>query len=531
MGARRTDMHRLQEVVRLHRMGQSSRVIARQLSMGRDTIRGYLKALRRAGVLEGSADELPEPEVLGACVSQHAPPSAPPPQQTSSVERWADKVAELSVRAGPTAIHDFLRLNEPEYSGSLSAIKRLCLRLKRERGPAPEDVAIPVETAPGEVAQVDFVYAGKRYDPEQGIVRKSWLFVMVLGFSRRLYCELVFDQKIETWLWLHVEAFQYFGGLPRVLVPDNLKAAVVRCAFGIDGDPVLNRSYFELARHFGFQIDPTPPVSPEKKGKVERSGRYVKGNFLSTWTSVDIHEDRHALRRWCLEIADRRTHGVTKRRPIELFEEIERAVLMPQPALRWDPLVWRKAHVHSDSHVQIEGAFYSVPWTRLHREVWVRCTRDSVAVWDGDERLCTHGRVARGRRSTVESHLPEHRGDLRHRSREHWVERARALGDEVQCLVEAIFGADDVLLRLRRVQTVVTLLEAHPPARARATAKRALHFGCTEYAGIKSILRRGLDLVPFSQEPTRAWASGSRFARRPIPSPTLFQEQSHVGHR
>lgn len=524
-------MHRLQEVVRLHRMGQSSRVIARQLSMGRDTIRGYLAALRRAGLLEGAAEVLPELDMLRACVTQHAPPSAPPAQQTSSVKRWAEKIAELSAQAGPTAIHDFLRLNEPDYKGSLSAVKRLCLRLEHARGAKPEDVAIPVETAPGEVAQVDFVYAGKRYDPEHGVVRKSWLFVMVLGFSRRMYCELVFDQRIETWLWLHVEAFKYFGGVPRVIVPDNLKAAVVRCAFGVDGDPVLNRSYIELARHFGFQVDPTPPASPEKKGKVERSGRYVKGNFLSTWKPVDIHEDRRALRRWCLEIADRRVHGVTKRRPIELFEEIERAALLTLPVTRWDPVVWKKARVHSDSHVQVDGAFYSVPWPRLHREVWVRCTRDSIAVWDGDERLHTHARVGRGRRSTVSSHLPEHRGDLRYRSREHWVERARQLGAEVERLVEAIFGADDVLLRLRRVQAVVTLLEAHPASRARAAAERALHFGCTEYAGIKSILRRGLDLVPLPQERTRTWASGSRFARRPVPTPTLFQESTHVGHR
>jgi transposase len=523
-------MHRLQEVVRLHRMGNSARVISRRLRMSRNTIQSYLGALERGGLLAGEPAELPELAKLRACIDAQAPAKAAP-QQASSIERWLSRIAELYVRAGPTAIHDFLRLNEPDYTGSLSAVKRVCRRLDRARGPLPEDVAIPVETAPGEVAQVDFKYAGKRFDPVQGVLRKSWIFLMTLGFSRRSFAQLAFDQKVETWLSLHVEAFEYFGGVPHVLVPDNLKAAVVRCAFGVDGDPVLNRSYVELARHYSFQVDPTPPSDPKKKGKVESGCRYVGTSFLSAWTSVDMPTDRGSLRRWLDEVANVRVHQTTRRRPSELFEEVERAALLALPGTRWDPVVWRKARVHSDGHVQIDGAFYSVPWTRLHKEVWARCSRSSVSIWDGEEHLHTHVRVAAGKRSIVESHLPEHRGDLRHRSREHWVERARLMGEEVERLVEAIFGSDDVLLRLRKVQAVVKLLEAHPAARARATAERALHFGCREYAGIKNILRQGLDLQPLPQQRTCAWASGSRHARRPVPKPTLFQEPRHVGHR
>ena len=111
-----------------------------------------MRALRQAGLLEGRADELPELETLRACVVEQTAATPPPPQQTSSVERWADKIAELRPKAGPTAIHDFLRLDGPDYAGSLSAVKRVCLRLRREQGPVPEEVAIPVETAPGEVA-------------------------------------------------------------------------------------------------------------------------------------------------------------------------------------------------------------------------------------------------------------------------------------------------------------------------------------------------------------------------------------------
>lgn len=529
MGAKRTDMHRLVEVIRLHRLGVSSRRIARQLRMGRDTIRQYLAVFTQAGVLEGPADALPEPAALSELARGVTDPSAAaaPTSPCSSVERWKDEIVRLRAKgAGPTSIHDHLRVNEPEYSGSLSAIKRLCLRMERADGPRAVDVAIPVETGPGEVAQVDFGYAGKRYDPARGVLRKTWVFVMTLCFSRRKYCELVFDQTVATWLRVHVQAFEHFGGVPKVIVPDNLKAAVVRAAFSVDEDPAIQRSYRELARHYGFQIDPAPPRSPEKKGKVEANVRYVKGNFLRTWESVDIVEDRKALQRWVAEVADQRVHSVTRRRPIELFEERERAALLALPSSRYEQVVWRRARLHSDSHVQVDGGFYSAPWRFLHRELWVRASAHSIAIFHEDEHLWTHARVPRGARSTVPEHLPEHRRDLRHRSREHWVERARRLGEHVERLVEAVFGSDDVLLTLRRVQAIVTHLESFPPSRAAAAAKRALFFECADYRGIKNILRQGLDLQPLPEQPKRAWSQGSRFARSSTES--LFAHKEHL---
>jgi len=531
MGARKTDMYRLQEMLRLHRLGQGSRGIARQLRIGRDTIRRYLQALGSAGVLEGPADELPDLDHLRAIVEEHLD-SKDAPQQRSSVERWISRIEGLREKgAGPTAIHDWLRLNEPEFDGSLSAIKRLVQRVAREHGPKPTDVAIPVETVAGDVAQVDFGYVGKRYDPGRGLLRKSWLFVMTLGCSRHMFTQIVFDQKIETWVRLHVEAFEYFGGVPRMMVPDNLKAAVVRAAFGVDDEPVLNRTYRELARYYGFQIDPTPPRSPKKKGKVERGVRYVKGNFFTTHDSVDIHADRRALRRWTLEIAGLRRHGTTGRAPLEHFEEEERGALLCLPKTRWELVVWKKARLHRDSHVQVDGAFYSAPWTFLGQDLWLRCTTHSIAIYSSDRHLHTHSRVPRGKRSTIEAHLPEHRRDLRHRSREYWIVRARAIGAEVEVLAAAIFDSDDVLYQLRKVQAVVTHLEGFPCERARAAARRALHFGCLEYRSIKNILKKGLDLEPLPDDSGREWSQGSLFARNPSETLTAIQEKTHGDRR
>ena len=517
MGAHRTDMHRLQELVRLHRLERSARDIARLLRMGRSTIRTYTEALRKAGLLDGPSAEVPDMEALAAAVRAAVGDTPLPAQQRSSVEAHRELIKRQREKgAMPTAIHDWLRVHVPDYSGSASAVKRLCRRLEGEEGPKAEEVAIRVETAPGEIAQVDFAYAGLRYDRTRGIQRKSWVFLMTLGFSRHQFAELVFDQTSETWVKLHVEALEYFGAVPRVIVPDNLKAAVVRAAFGVSSDPVINRTYRELARHYGFQIDPAPPKAPKKKGKVERNVRYVRTSFLSTLESVDIEVDRRELRRWLVEVAGRRRHGTTGRMPLELFEEQERAALLPLPAARFETVLWKEAKVHRDTHVQVEGAFYSVPWRYITRQVWVRRAAAHLTIYVGEELVATHPRLPRGQRSTIDAHLPDHRGDLRHRAREHWISRARRLGDEVERLAEDLFALDDVLSQLRKVQAVVRLLEGYPKDRAIRAARRARRFACLEYRGIKNILVRGLDLAPLPGEQQELpWMTGARFARRP----------------
>lgn len=177
-------------------------------------------------------------------------------------------------------------------------MKRRCARLRKPLGPAPQDVAIPVDTAPGEVAQVDFGYVGLRFDPDMQTKRKAWVFLLVLGHSRHLFAKVGFDQRAETWQQLHVEAFAFFDGVPRILVPDNRKAAVIRAALGKDEDPSLHRGYRERARHYGFKIDPAPPRDPEKM----------------------------------------RLHGTTHRRPLEVFEAEEQAALLALPARPYVPV-------------------------------------------------------------------------------------------------------------------------------------------------------------------------------------------------
>jgi transposase len=492
---RAIDMHLLQELVRLHRLGLSNRVIAKRLGISRNTERKYRAPLVDAGLLEGDPAALPELAELKAVIAaEHG--NATAATRPSSIEDWTESIeALLEAGAGPTAIYDRLRLDE-RFTGSLGAVKRLCLRLRKAEGIAAKDVVIRVETAAGEVAQVDFGYVGQLYDPDEGRMRKAWIFVLVLAFSRLMVVRIVFNQNIETWLRCHAEAFVELGGVPKVIVPDNLKAAVIRASFAVDGGTVLNRSYREFARFFGFQIDPTPVRAPEKKGKVESAVKYVKNNFfVARQDQRDVVELGVELQRWLDQIANKRVHGTTQRRPCERFE-IEREHLLPKPEQVWRPVVWREAKVHTDTHVQVARAMYSVPWRLVGKAVLVRLTKHSIEIYWEEVRVATHERQPPGRRSTIEAHLPEHRRDLRHRSHEFWQQRANVLGEEVGAYIREVFDADDVLSQLRTVQSIVTHLETFPIERAQAACRRARFYGLHSYAGIKNILRKGLDLEP-----------------------------------
>lgn len=511
MTAHRTDMHTLQELVHLHRQGRSARDLARLLQMSRNTVRSYVTALAAAGVLDGSPDELPELATIKAAL-----PSRTPPQETSTVIDWtAQTRALLAGGAGPQAIFDFLRTTDPTFKGSLPAVKRLCARLRKALGPQADDVAIPVVTAPGEVAQVDFKYAGHLRDPDRNCPRKAWIFIMVLGHSRHMFAKVVFDQKADTWQQLHVEAFAFFGGVPRIIVPDNLKSAVVKAAFTTGEDPQLHRSYCEIARHYGFTIDPAPPRDPEKKGKVEAGAKYVGTSFLTTLPDgLDLPEANVRLTKWVLEVAGLRDHGTTRRQPLRVFEAEEKPALLPLPARPYLLTIWREFKVHRDTHVAFDGRFYSVPFRHIGETASVRATPSEVRVYVDDELVATHDRRGTGQYSTIDEHLPAERVAQRHRDAGFWVARARRMGPDVEALANEIIALGGPINPIRQVMAIVGLLERHPSDRANNAARRARHFGIRKYREIAEMLRLGLDFHPLQAElPLGPLPPNPRFAR------------------
>jgi transposase len=505
----------LQELVRLHRMGVGARSVARSLSISPNTERQYREVLAEAGLLAGAVDALPSLEALKDAVAIGLPARVAP-QQMSSAEQWVGAIEVLVARGvGPQAIWDRLRVEEPGFDASLSAVKRICLRIKRARGVRAEDVVIRVDTVAGEVAQVDFGYVGMLWDEETQTFRKAWVFVLVLGHSRWMWASIVFEQTAETWARLHVEAFAALGGVPRMMVPDNLKAAVIQAAFGSDRDTlVLHRGYRELARHYGFRIDPAPPRAPQKKGKVESGVSYVKNNFMAGRVEQNVATVRRDLSVWLAEVANVRVHGTTGRRPADVLRSEESAALLPLPATPYQIVAWRNARVHPDSHIALDRVLYSVPFVYIGQQAAVRLTEHRVWIYVDDVRVAEHTRRRSGR-STYDAHLPTERAELRHRSRDYWEARAAKLGPEVGAYVTEVFDVDEVVSQLRVVQAIVTMLETYPPSRAVGACRRAQTWGNYTYRGVREILRKALDLEETNNEPEHGRIAAPRFARDP----------------
>lgn len=492
--APRVETHRLRELVRLHRLERSGREVARLLRMGPNTVRRYRDVLAGAGLLAGAPDQLPAIDDLSAAVATALPPRAAP--RPASVEPWRPRLEALVAKGlGARATFDRLcaetKGTAAPISASYSAVKRAVRALKRDAQLA-DAVAIPVDTSPGEIAQVDFGYAGKLYDPARGVLRRAWCFVMTLGFSRLMFVRLVFDQTIETWLDLHEQAFRELNGVVATVVPDNNRRAVLRAAFAIDGPCELNRSYRELAQRYGFVIDPAPPGQPRKRGKAEAAVKYLKNNPLKARDGESLPDVQAALVQWNREVASTRVHGTTRRRPLDLFNELERAALRSLPSSPGEPVLWKKARVHPDSHVAFRERLFSVPWRLTGADVWVRADGAQVEIFHGEQRVAVHPRQG-PRRSTLEEHLPPGRAELRHRGRAFWEARAARIGPEATAFVREVFDSDDVLSRLRQVQAIVRLLEAHP-TRGNHVCRRARQLGDHSYQGVKRILAMALDL-------------------------------------
>ena len=297
-------------------------------------------------------------------------------------------------------------------------------------------------------------------------------------------------------------------------MPDNLKAAVIRAAFSSDEPTSINRSYREVARHYGFVIDPTPPYSPEKKGKVESAVKYVKGSFFGPREIEDIESCNKQLSSWVLEFAGMRTHGTTRRVPLEVFENEERSALKALPEQRFKAILWHEATVGKNSHVAFEKRLFSVPWQNIGAKVWVKASGESVIIFRDHERIATHRRYGTEVYQTNEDHLPEGRRDLRHRHRGHWEARADEMGEEVGAYIREVFDSDDAHYPIRAVAAMIRHLEKVPPERARAACVRASFFANFQVRGLKGILDKGLDQEPLPKTcMSPHWVSNPRFAR------------------
>ena len=289
------------------------------------------------------------------------------------------------------------------YAGSYYSVRRLIKKLAGDITPTPFR---RLECEPAAEAQVDFgrgapiVTAAAEGQRRRG----TWVFRIVLSHSRKGYSEAVSRQTTDEFLRCIENAFCHFGGVPRTLVIDNLRAAVTKADWF---DPELCPKVTSFCRHYGIAILPTRPYTPRHKGKVERGIGYVKGNALKGRTFNSLAEQNQHLLSWESQVADRRIHGTTRKQVGKVFEEVERPALLPLPASRFELFHEALRHVNRDGHVQVKGAYYSAPPEYLGQDLWARWDGRTVRLFDQrmTRQIAVHVQQEPGRFATTAAHI------------------------------------------------------------------------------------------------------------------------------
>lgn len=410
-------------------------------------------------------------------------------QERSINFSWLNENIEL-VKKKLTACKNLVRihevLKEKGFAGSYSSLTRYVNKQKD----AEESPIVRIETLPGEYAQVDFGSIGKIYDPKTGQERKAYVFVMTLCFSRHAYYEIVKEQNLSNWIYCHIHAFEYFGGIPQVIIPDNLKSAIIKASFT---DPKMNKTYSECARHYGFQVDPCIQGMPEHKGKVESGVKYVKNNFMPLRTFSSFEHANRKLGEWNEEKASIRIHGTTRKRPIDLFNEFEKKKLKTLPVFRYEIACWKELKLHKDIHVNFDYSYYSAPYEYMGSYLWCRGTKYKIEIFNAyNEKIADHKRVPKGKRSTNYDHYPPEKVKYMKSTTDWCKKKAEEIGKNALKIITRLLDQEPIR-NLRGAQHILWLIAKYSPYRLEKACERALYFNNYTYHGIKNILEKELD--------------------------------------
>ena len=488
-----------QALVRM-RQGDSDRQIAAARIVGR-RVAARLRELGEQHHWLGADHPMPEDGTIAAALGQPKRASTTVSSlhaQRERIQAWAQQ--------GVSGVAIFAALQrEQGWSGSYSAVRRMLADI---RSAEPPETTCRLDFEPADAAQVDFG-AGPMLMHPDGKTRRTWAFVMTLCFSRHQYVEFVWDQTVATWLGCHRRAFESFACVPRRVIIDNAKCAIVKaCAH----DPTVQRAYAECAEGYGFKIDPCPPYDPQKKGIVESGVKYLKGNFLALREFRHLADLNEQACAWVAQVAGQRVHGTTRQAPLALFA-IERPLMQALPAIAPDLGTWHRVTLHPDCHVKYDYRLYSAPFALVGKVLWLRATDAAVALFDDFRHVATHCRGLKlGERKTVRDHLPPDAQRFFRHDRE-WLEKqARLVGTACEQLINRLL-ADKILERLRAAQGVISLGKTYGNSRLEAACARALAHDSPFYRTVKSILSTGADKTPLVELVTPQAYAKPRFAR------------------
>jgi len=392
-------------------------------------------------------------------------------------------------------IHE--KMQEEGVKVGYSTVKDYICQIKKR-----DNVFIRMHTLPGEEAQVDFGYLG--YTLYQGKKRKTWVFNMRLSYSRLDYYEVVYDQRVETFIQCHINAFNYFGGIPQYVKIDNLKAAILQANFY---EPIYQELYKNFASCYGFHPLPCRVRRPNDKGKVESGIKYVKHNFFLGRKFRNEQELKERLNGWCNKVNDR-IHGTTRKVPREVFEKEEKArlILLPKEEFKLASVGTRK--VYHDCHIYVDYNYYSVPFEYVGRQVEIELTRNLLKVYSQGKEIAVHPRLSgEGKFRTNNSHYPAYKRYSDTEYQEKYQAKMAHLGTYTEQLFFLIIKEHPRDWG-RTVQGILSLGKTYPDEVIEAACRRALSFGVIRYSVIKNICHNGSYLMPVEFEKEAVYAIG-----------------------
>ena len=494
MAAERVSMRKTKEILRLYfGMRLRKRQVARSCNISHSTVADYVRRAEAAGI------GWPLPEWLDEATLEAKlfpgkiiliPLEKPLPQ-------WTDIHKELR-RKGVT-----LQLLWIEYKQQYPEgyqYSRFCELY--QRWAATLDLSLRQEYRAGEKLFVDFAGKGiEVINPLTGEIKEAEIFVAVLGASNYTYAEALESQDIPSWINAHIHAFEYFGGVARITIPDNLKSGVSKaCRY----EPDLSPTYQDMAEHYGTAVIPARVARPKDKAKVEAGvllvTRWITA-ALRHHTFFSIREVNDKVMELLERLNTRKFKKLDSTRR-ELFETIDKPSLLPLPQTRYQYAEWKKARVHIDYHIEVDGHFYSVPYQLVRKEVEARLTAQTVEVLYKGNRIATHRRsYEKGRFTTVAEHRPE-----KHRKYYEWtpsriIQWAEKTGPETAAVVDHILSSRAHPEQgYRSCLGIFSLAKKYSQERVEAACRRAAAIKSYSYKSVKSILDTGFDQQPLPEE-------------------------------
>jgi transposase len=507
MAFREVAVTEIREVLRAWLSGSGLRKVAEQAGVDRKTARRYVAAAAEAGLArDGGPGQLTD-ELVGQVAEAVRP--VRPGGHGRPWERLETCQAEIAgqVKAGLSVVKIGVLLERQGITVPYRTLHRFCVE-RCGFGKTAATVRV-ADGEPGMECQIDFGYLGMLADPVTGRQRKVHALIFTAVYSRHMFVWLSFTQTLAALVAGCEAAWVSFGGVFKVLVPDNASAIVAE-ADAVN--PRFTAGWLDYAQHCGFATDAARVRSPKDKPRVERAVQYVRGNFFAGEAFTGLADAQARAEAWCRDVAGMRIHGTIQARPAEVFAEHEAAALLPL-SLPYDVPVFTRVKVHRDFHVEIGRALYSAPKEYLGCHLDARADSALVKLFHRGQLVKAHPRQEPGRRVTDPADLPAEKTAYAMRDVASLAAAARRHGDAIGVYAARLLDTDLPWTKMRQVYRLLGLVRRYGPGPVDAACQRALDLDVVNVTKIASMLEKATENTPLPRPP--AAAVTARFARDP----------------